>query len=243
MKKIIMLAMALTLAIVLAACNDDSAEENDNNQNSSEESASEENTPEQEQQPVEVTEEETIEDGTSVVNVNGDEVKGDKYNPIYKQVKMSMQQYGQDVSNLDQIKEQTINILIEQQLIKQAAADKGLEVSEEEVQSEFDTLKENNGEQLTAVLDQFQLTEENFKSQLADDLITQKYIDAELDIEVSEEEIQESYDKLKENNEEMQELDQIKEQLKQQLTNQKVQEQLQVKVDELKENAEVETLI
>ena len=236
MRKLIMLAIALCLAIVLTACNDDSAEEDKNND-------SEESTSEKAEEPVEITDEEKVDKATAVVNVNGDEVNGDEYNSIYKQLKMTMHQYGEDTSNLDQIKEQTINILIEQQLIKQDAADKGLKVSEEEVQSEFDTLKENNGEQLTAVLEQFQLSEDNFKDQLADDLITQKYIESELDTEVTDKEVQESYDKLKENNEEIQDFDTIKDQLKQTLTNQKVQEQLQVKVDELKENAEVETLI
>ncbi|PAV30583.1 hypothetical protein CIL05_05635 [Virgibacillus profundi] len=247
MKKFIMLALALSLAIVLAACADDSAEENEGSEETEENTSEQEQEPSSEQaqepEPVEITDEEKVDEEAAVVSVNGDEIKGNKYNPIYSQLKMTMQQSGQDTSNLDQLKEQTINVLIEQQLIKQAAEDKGLEVTEEEVQSEFTTLKEENGEQLSAVLEQFQLTEENFKNQLADDLITQKFIDSELDTEVTDEEIKETYDQLKEQNEEIGELETVEPQLKQSLKNQKVQEQLQVKVKELRENAEVETLI
>ncbi len=247
MKKLILLGFALTLAIVLAACNDDSSKESkDNEQEDSaqtEESAAGEN--EQAQQSTEITEEEKLDPEKAVVSVNGTEVMGDSYNSVYSMLKTQMAGSGQDVSDTEVVKEQAVNVLIEQQLIRQEAETLGLEVTDEEVQSEFDTIKEENGEQLTAVLDQFQLSEDDFKRQLADDLITNKYVESELDIKVTDEEVEEYYNKLKEQSgdQEVGKLEDLEPTIKNQITQQKTATELQSKVAELKEDAEVETLI
>ncbi|GAB3045976.1 SurA N-terminal domain-containing protein [Virgibacillus ainsalahensis] len=237
MKKLLILALALSIALILSACGgDDSAEEQENQTTN--------NPSEQAQEPVEVTDEEKIEEDASVVNVNGKEVKGDKYNPIYMQVKTTMQQSGQDISNLDQIKEQTVNLLIEQELILQDAEKVGIEVSEEEVQTELDSIKEQSGEQLTTVLDQLQITEDQFKSQLNDDLITTEYMEQELEVEVTDKEVEEFYNQLKEQSgEEVGEMEELEEQIRQQIKMNKTQEKLMTKVEELQEQAEVEKLI
>ncbi|GAA0419758.1 MAG: SurA N-terminal domain-containing protein [Bacillota bacterium] len=241
MKKIIMLGLALTLAIVLAACGDDNAE---GDKKKDEQTQEEGNTSKEgQEQQVKVTDKEKVEEGTAVASVNGDEIKGERYNPIYTQLKTQMAQYGQDVSDLDKLKEQTINVLVEQHLIRQDAASKGIKVSDKEVQSEFDSLKEENGDQLTAVLEQFNLTEDQFKRQLEDDLITTKYIDSQLEIKVTDKEVEEYYNQLKEQNEEIGKLKDLKDQIKNQIKQQKTNEQLQKKVDKLKKDAKVETLI
>lgn len=233
-----LLALALCLAVVLAACgNDDSAEKDKKNDDEKADTA------EQAQKPVQITDKEKVDEKKPVVSVNGDEINGDKYNSIYTQIKMSMHQYGQDVSDLDKLKDQTLNILVEQQLIKQDAEDKGLKVTDDEIQSEFDSIKKENGEQLTAVLEQFKLSEDDFKNQLADDIITNKYMEKELDVKVTDKEVKEYYDQLKEQSEDIGKLDEMKDQIKEQLKNQKSQEQLQSKVEELKEKAEVKNLI
>ncbi|WP_042220472.1 SurA N-terminal domain-containing protein [Oceanobacillus manasiensis] len=248
MKKVILLGFALTLAIILAACNDDNSgeetEENAQEENTqSEENAEGEN--EQAQQSAEITEEEKVDPDSAVVSVNGTEVMGDSYNSVYSMLKTQMAGMGQDVSDTEVVKEQTVNVLIEQQLIRQEAEDIGLEVTEEEVQSEFDTLKDENGEQLTTVLEQFQLSEEDFKRQLADDLITNKYVDSELDVEVTDEEVEEYYNQLKEQSgdQELGKLEDLEPTIKDQIKQQKTSTELQSKVAELKEDAEVETLI
>lgn len=242
MKRLILLGFALTLAIVLAACNDDSAQESEEN-TQTEENAQGEN--EQAQQSAEITEEEKVDPEKTVANVNGTEIMGDSYNSIYKMLKTQMAGMGQDVSDTESLKEQTVNVLVEQQLIRDEAESLGLEVTDEEVQSEFDTLKEQNGEQLTAVLEQFQLSEEDFKNQLADDLITNKYVESELNVEVTDKEIEEYYNQLKEqgSGQEIGKLEDLKPQIKDQLTQQKTSTELQSKVAELREEAEVETLI
>jgi len=229
MIKRFMISIMLTLLVVLAACGDDGDE------------AENPEAPVEEQ--VEFSDEERVDPETLVATVNGYEIKGDRYNPIYTQVKMQMAQFGQDVSDLDLLKEQTLDVLVEQQLIRQDAETIGIDITEDEVQNEFDELKEQNEEQLNIVLEEFGLTEEEFKIQLRDDLITAEYIESELDIEVTDEEVEEFYEQLREENEEIEGLDEMEELIRAQLENQKTQEQLPEKVEELRENAEIEHMI
>jgi len=228
-KKLIIISMMLTLPIILAACG------NDEEETESPEAPAEEE--------VEISDEERVSSDTLVATVNGEEIKGDRYNPIYTQVKMQMAQFGEDVSDHDLLREQTLNVLVEQQLISQDAETAGIEITEDEVQNEFDKLKEQNEEQLAIVLEEFQLTEEEFKIQLRDDLITAAYIDSELDIEVTDEEVETFYEEMRAENEDLESFDELEELIRAQLENQQTQEQLPIKLEELKEDAEIEHMI
>ncbi|WP_087974466.1 SurA N-terminal domain-containing protein [Oceanobacillus rekensis] len=237
MNKLLMLLITITVAITLAACGNDDTDTEES------EKKSEATTSEQAQQELEITEEEKLAEDTSVAIVNGEEINGTDYNPIYSQVKSTMYQYGQDVSDLNMIKNQTVDILIDQALVKQDAEAKGIEVTEEEAQEELNTIKESgNEEDFAALLEQYNMTEEDFKKQLMDDLLTIQYVE-EFDATVSDEEIQEYYDQLKEQNEEIGELEEVEEQIREILVNEKQSEQLRAKVEELKEGAEIETVL
>ncbi|MFD1850823.1 SurA N-terminal domain-containing protein [Oceanobacillus bengalensis] len=228
MKKILTFLMILTLALFLVACNDDENGTDDTGQ-------------------VEITNDERLDEDESVVRVNDTEIKGDKYNQIYTQVKLMMDQYGQDVSDLDLVKEQSVSILVEQELINQDAKNLGIEVTDEEAQIEIDTMKEETDEeQFSQVLKTYQITEDEFKNQLVDDLVTVKYMDHEFDVEVTDEEIEEYYNQLKEQNpERIAELDteEVEEEIKSILSRQEQSEQLAERVAELRESAEIEILI
>ncbi|GAB3790974.1 SurA N-terminal domain-containing protein [Virgibacillus kimchii] len=229
MKKLFILSILISLSVIVAACGND------------EEETGNPEAPVDEQ--VDISEDERVSPDTLVATVNGDEIKGDRYNPIYTQVKMQMAQFGEDASDLDLLREQTLNVLVEQQLISQDAEMVGIEVTEDEVENEFNELKEQNEEQLSIVLEEFNLTEEEFKTQLRDDLITEEYINSELDIEVSDEEVEEFYEQMREENEDIEELDELEALIRAQLENQKTQEQLPVKLEELRENADIEHMI
>lgn len=118
-----------------------------------------------------------------------------------------MYQYGQDVSNLDVVKDQVVSILTEQELIHQDAEKRGIEVTDEEAQEEMDKLKEASEEQFNQLLETYQITEEELKEQLIDDLLINKYIEQEFDAEVTEDEVESYYNQLKEQTEEVPELD------------------------------------
>lgn len=235
MKKFMMLFVTLSLAMMLAACGGDNAEE---------EKQPDEDVAEQANAEVEVTDEEKVKDDDVVVNINDSGVKGTHYNAIYAQTKMQMHQFGQDTSDLDKIKDHTLDELIAQELLKQDADKKGVEVSDEEVQSELDEFKEENEEQLQSYLNEFEISEETFKEQLFFSIVLDKYITEEIESEeVTDDEAKEMYENLKKQNEEIAEFDELKEDIKKSLESQKKQEKLQAKLEKLKESADIDKLI
>src|SRR5699024_1031271 len=108
---------------------------------------------------------EVVAEDEVIVRVNESEVLGNKYNIIYPQIKMYVTQMEDEVS-LDEIKERTVDALIDQELIYQGAAKEGITVSKEEAEEKYNELKSENEEGLNNLLEQFHLTEQGFKDQL-----------------------------------------------------------------------------
>jgi len=231
MKKWI-LALVLAVGTVgLAACGDDEPAEDTQPQTETSE-------------PVKLTDEEKMDEEEVVAVVNGTELTGNKYNPLYLQVKMLNQQFGQGDNEPETVKEQTMIILIEQELIRQDAEEQNIEVADQEAEDELKALIAEVGEEdYESVLEENEMTEEEFKKQIKDDLITQKYMDEQFDTDVSKEEIQKNYDTLKEENEELGELEDVEDQIRELVAQEKETEQLQERLEELKEKAEIEELI
>ena len=230
MKKISLYILALTTVLVLAACGYDSDEE--------EEAQEAQEPPEQEE--VEISDDEKVDEDEAVVSINDVELTGEAYNLIYVQTKSELAQVGQDIEDDSEMKNAAIDALVGQELLKQDAENQGIEIDEDEVESEFKTFKEENEEELTSLLDEYDLSENAFKDQLHFSLIYEQYLESDApEMEISDDEVQEMYDELKGENEEMPELEDVEEQLKQGIR----QEKIQAKIEELKEDAEVETLI
>src|SRR5699024_1722003 len=231
MKKWI-LALVLAVGTVgLAACGDDEPAEDTQPQTETSE-------------PVKLTDEEKMDEEEVVAVVNGTELTGNKYNPLYLQVKMLNQQFGQGDNEPETVKEQTMIILIEQEQNRQDAEEQNIEVADQEAEDELKALIAEVGEEdYESVLEENEMTEEEFKKQIKDDLITQKYMDEQFDTDVSKEEIQKNYDTLKEENEELGELEDVEDQIRELVAQEKETEQLQERLEELKEKAEIEELI
>ncbi|KPH77589.1 SurA N-terminal domain-containing protein [Oceanobacillus caeni] len=218
------------LLLFLAACgNNDKTEKKE--------------TEEAAQEQPEFTDEEIVDDKTPVVNVDGQELEGKKYNQVYKQIKTIMYQNGQDVSDLDVIKERTLTALIEQELINQEASEKGIEVKEEEASKELESIKKETGDQFSTILEQLNMNEKDFEHQLLEDLTTEKYMNHEFDVEVTDKEVEEYYKQLKEKNKEIPELEEVKDNIKSFLHTEKQRKQLKSRLTELKEKTEIEELI
>lgn len=243
MKKQLLLIFTLLLALFLAACSNNNDEENANEAN--ENNGTEDQG--QAEEEVEITDEEIADAESAVVSINGEEILGDRYNNTYEQLKTMVHMYGQDTSDLEMLKEETIAILVEQELIRQDAEEQGIEVSEEEAQEEIDTLIEENGEEaLTAILEQYDMTEEELLEQLTADLVTMRYMETALDeVEVTDEEVEEQFNLLQEQNqnEDIGELEEHAETIRQSISQQKQNEMLEARVNELREEADIETLI
>src|SRR5699024_1809767 len=111
MKRIVMLALALTLAVILAACGNDDASEDKDKDNKEEAGQAP-------MEDMEMNDEEKMKDDEVVVKINGQDVTGEQYNEIYPQFKMQASAGGQEVEQ-EQLKDQTIESLINQELLKQ----------------------------------------------------------------------------------------------------------------------------
>jgi len=238
MKRFTIFLITITLAVVLAACGNDEADETEEKEQPDEDVAEQANA------EVEVSDKEKVNDDDVVVNINDSGVKGTDYNIFYLQTKMQMQQFGQDIEDLDSIKEQTLDRLITQELLMQEAEKEGIEISDEEVNSELDEIKEQVGENFDDQVKEIGMNEESFKDQLSNELLISKYADEKIKTEeVSDDEAKEMYENLEQQNEEIADFDEIKGELKQSIEEQKKQEELQAKVEELKESADIEKLI
>ena len=233
MKKLTLL-IVMMITMFLAACGND-----DDKDNKQEEAAK---APE----PLEFSDEEFKDEEEPVVVVNGEEVQGNAYNTAYSLVKSIMHQSGQDTKDTEALQQETINFLVEQELITQEAAEAGGKVDDKEVEEELNAVKETNGEeQFASTLKELNLTEEQFKQQLKYNITTVQYMEEAFETEVTDEEVQEMYDGLKEQagDQEIQKLDEIRDQVENMIVQQKQQEQYAEKVKELKESAEIEELV
>lgn len=239
MKRIVMLALALTLAVVLAACgNDDAADDKKDDSKEAEQNPMED---------MEMTDEEKMKDDEVVVKINGQDVTGDQYNEIYPQIKMQASAGGQEVEQ-EQLKDQAIESLIGQELLKQDVEKKGEEVPKEEIDEQIKEMKAQGEEQYEAILEQNGLTEDTLRDEVAFALKFEKYAETEFEgVEPTDEEVEELYDQLKEQgqgqDQELPEFDEIKDQIKAQIEQDKTNEKAQERVEELKEKADIKTMI
>lgn len=247
MKKFLLLILAMSVMTITAACGSDS--DGDSDSDSDKKGDDQAQTEEQAGQEISISDDEKVAKGDVVAQVNDKKLKGDQYNNIYAQTKAAMNMDGNDVSDKNQIKEQAMDVLVQQELIKQDAEDKGVDVSDDDVDEEFEKMKSEDEEQFQAALDQLKLSEEGYRDQLAFQMTLDKYMDQEFsETDVSDEDAKEYYDQLKEQNGDEQggnipEFDDIKENIKAQMEQEQQGKQLQDKVDQLKKKADVKNMI
>ncbi|WP_226037097.1 SurA N-terminal domain-containing protein [Aquibacillus saliphilus] len=249
MKKLLLMIFAIAgLSVLLVACSDDEENAEDKTAENTEEGTTEEDTSKDEaSKEAEAPEVETIDEDKVVATVNGEEIIGKKYNQMYSQTLLMFQQYGQDTSNTEQVKEQTITSLIEQELLLQETDSKGIEVSDSEVEDSLEQIKSQfeSDEQFKEQLTTLNLTEDSLKEQLAYEIRLNQYMAEEVpDIEVSQEEVDAYYEQLKsQQGEETPPLEDVQDQIENELVKQQRSNALGTIIEDLKEESEIETLI
>lgn len=227
MRRFLLFVAVLSLTFLLA-CGD-----------SKEEAAEKE-----EAQSFEITTEEKVDQDEVIMYLNGEEITGDRYNLVYLQMKIQLFQLGEDVSEHEEIKDLALDALLEQELLQQDAKEKGIEVSEEDVEEELSMIKSESGETFEQYLEEYHFDEESYKTMLSFAMLYEKYIEDQFsDIDVKDEEVKEAYDELKSANEEIADFDEVKESLRTGLIRQKENEKMQERIEALKEKAEIETNI
>ena len=236
--KFTLLILTLVMSMFVAACSGD----NNNAQDDT-------NAPEQTDEETYAIEDE-IEADQVVAKVNGKEIKGTDFIIMYKDTEMMMAQWGQPVDP-ELIKEQTLTMLIEQEVLLAAAQEKGYTASEEEVDGYLEEVRANfeTDEEFEEALASTPYTLETYKERIASSLAIQEFLENEIQTaEVTDEEIQSYYDEAvaeAEGNDEIElpSFDEAEPQIRQYLANQKNQDKQAALIQELVDNANVEKLI
>lgn len=200
--------------------------------------------------------------GEVAATVNGEEIAMKEYLNMLEAGKQNMTQQGMDLQSeenaeaLNKLEQDIINQMINTELMIQAAKEQGYEASEADVEEKYTSTvsQYENEEQFITLLEQQNLTKEQFKQMLKDDIQISAYIEESTDITVTEEEIENYYNQVKQQIEQMPEqegqpkqevpaLEEIRDILEDNLLNQKQQEQAQIMLEELKADSEIEIYI
>jgi|SRR5690625_2409892 len=239
-KKWILMIFSILIIVALAACNDKDNEKGSPNENTNE-----------------VVPEADLEGIPNVViEINGEEVTKDEFSNMYEQQfqqqVMQAQMTGQDMNDIDQdqLKNQTAEIIIGQNLLIQEANNRVKDVSDTDINNTIDELLEQTGietkDDLLAIFQEQGMDEKEFNSQIEIQVKVDQLI-AEIsgDIEPTEEETKEAYETIKaqqgevNSEEEFPEYDDIKADLIEQLKEQKKAEETESFVETLRKDADV----
>ncbi|MDS2173514.1 MULTISPECIES: SurA N-terminal domain-containing protein [unclassified Nesterenkonia] len=198
-----------------------------------------------------------------VAEVNGEEISGEDFAAFYEsqfqQAVMQSQMSGEEPDE-DAIKEQSLESMIGNELLIQDAEDSGYEASEDDVEALLEDTAEQSGmesvDDLIAAYEEQGMDEEQLREDAQNQVLIDQVIE-DIDVEEpSEEELRDYYDQsvgqqappeegAEEGAEgeapETPEFEDVKDELEDQLTSQKQGEAAQAHVDELREDADVET--
>ena len=235
--------LMLVLVAGLAACNNDEDQENneDNGDNTSE-----------------------IAPDEVVATVNDEEILAEEWlmlsDSIAQQQMMQLQQSGinpeseeaqQYIKQIESgAEEQALEQLIQQEAVLQEAKTTEFTVKSEDIEAQYEETKAqfDTEEAFETALENNSLTKESYKESIEEQLLTQNYLDENMDsVEVADKEVQEAYDEYKANQEkqggEVQAFEDLEEQIRNSLKSEKENKQIQEIVQTVMDDADIERLI
>ena len=136
-----------------------------------------------------------------VAEVNGEEVTKDEFVPVYEsqfqQAAMQSQMSGQTPDE-EALKKQTVDNLVDTELLTQEAESRGIEVSDEDVDAELTALAKQNqmgsAEELLEAVAKNGLTEEQARSQVETQVLVEQLVaDEDGDAEPTDKELRALY--------------------------------------------------
>ncbi len=180
--------------------------------------------------------------------MNDREIEGDELEQLIQQVQQMaqqdprMQQMGMPTA------EEILDELVNQQILHVLAEDRGYEADSAEVEETIDEIKQSlpDPDMFETVLEQQGFTEESFREQIQQELVTSKLIeDLADDIEVTQEEMDDQYDQLEMQigPDEMPAREDLDEELDNFVRQEKQQEQLQALIEDARGDMDIEILI
>lgn len=217
--------LALTSGLLLAACNGQATPDESPDAGAPDETSLN-------------TETNVEADATVVATVNGEEVTRAELN---ERVAMIAQGQGQEPEE-----GAVLNQLIEEKLVYQDAEAKGIAVTEAEVNEQYQAVVENAGgsDELRSQLSQLGLTPSSLRKDLESQILVQKYLESEVNLEgiaVTDAEVEAAYNEAAATQEVPPLDEQISQQIRDQLTQQKQNERVAQHVQNLRANADIQT--
>lgn len=170
--------------------------------------------------------------GATVAIVNGSKIHQQALDESIKLIEETAKQQGMDVTleeNKTEIKNQALEVLVNNTLLITAATQAGMEITESDIQAKYAELTTQLGgeEALKTKIAEVGLTEKKLLSNIKERLLADKYIEAETDIEnlvVSDEEVSAFLKGIDTGATELPPLDQIRPQIEAQILSQKQQQ-------------------
>ncbi|MGI6878039.1 SurA N-terminal domain-containing protein [Microbacterium sp. gxy059] len=193
-----------------------------------------------------------------VAVVNGEEIGLEEFTSAYEgqlqQAAMMQQQTGQEVDQ-DELKVQVADLLVNNLLLTQAAADAGIEASDEDIEGVLQNVADQSGlasiDEVYAAFDDQGVPEDEVRENAADQFRVEEFVAQEADIsEPSDEELRAQYDALVEQTQgseggegeeaEMPSFEEMRDQLAQQATMQEQNAAIEQIVTDLRESDDAE---
>lgn len=228
MKKITLMLLISIITIVLAACGGDNKAKNETKDDGP---------------SIEITDEEKIADDEIVAVVDGEEITGKFYNEVYLQEKSINQDILGENVDLEDVKTGTIEAIINDIMILHMGEAEGIVITDEEVNEEIKELKRYGEEGYNNLIEQFNFTEESIGHLLRVETTLKQYIDKNIEVEVSDEEVQAYYEEIVASGEEIPPFENAEKDLEGVIRIDKSKEEARKHIAKFRENVEIEMKI
>ncbi len=188
----------------------------------------------------------------AAVIVNGTRIEQTLYDKNYAQLSAQAAQQGLDAATPEvaaQIKQQSIDIVVNSELLRQAAKAAGVEVTQEQIDDRYEQIVTAQGslDQLKTRMTELGITEESLMADIADEILIQTHLASAVDsssITVTEEEVKALYDSIAGNAAvDVPPLEEVRAQVEQEIRYGKEQELISEYIETLKKDATIEVLI
>jgi peptidyl-prolyl cis-trans isomerase SurA len=185
-----------------------------------------------------------------VAEVNGKELVNSDLAVSIEQFTQMAQAQGVDITSETvqaDIRSQSLDVMINTELLKQEAAERNIEVTEEAVAERLDAIVNQLGgeAQLEERMASLGIDEEKLQADIREEILIQNLLDevfAESNLEVTEEEISAVYQTATDGAEDVPALDQVRDQVEAQIRTSKEQEAVDSLISELREEADIQII-
>lgn len=191
-----------------------------------------------------------IEKNQPVAKVNDVAITKGDYQSSYEQLSSMTAAQGADIADaavMDSLKTQTIDTLVNAELLRQAAVTESLVVDPTAIDNRYNEIRDSLGGQevLASRMEQFGVTETALRRDIENEILIQQLFDLKIfnSIEVTDEEVQTLYDQAVANGNQLPPLEEIKEAAIVDIRNSKADPLINDYIQSLRNEANIEILI